>query len=158
MEARRSARARRLSLLADILATKQREVAALRARARVGSVRTPVDAFGALRRAGDAPLRLVTEVKLRSPSAGVLSRALAPGERAVAYAEAGAAMVSVLSDVAYFDGSWEHVAAARKSLDHAGYAIPVLAKDYVVDERQIMEARDRGADAILLIARIVDAV
>ena len=77
MEARRSARARRLSLLADILATKQREVAALRARARVGSVRTPVDAFGALRRAGDAPLRLVTEVKLRSPSACSTSSAIA---------------------------------------------------------------------------------
>jgi indole-3-glycerol phosphate synthase len=144
-----------MSLLDDILASKRREVTALRAQGRRGSDRTPIDAVGALRRDEGGALRLIAEVKLRSPSAGVLSRALPPGERALAYAEAGAAMVSVLSDEKYFDGSWGHVAAARERLDGAGYGVAVLAKDYVLDERQIEEARDRGADAILLIARIV---
>ena len=71
-------------------------------------------------------------------------------------AQAGAAMVSVLCDGPYFDGSWDHLAAARTRFDGAGLAVPLLAKDFVVDERQIEEARDRGADAVLLIARIVD--
>src|ERR1019366_7807199 len=91
----------------------------------------------------------------RTPDAGPLSRALAPGERALAYAEAGAAMVSVLCDAQFFDGAWEHVTAARARLDRAERRVPVLAKEFVVDERQIEEALDRGADAVLLIARIV---
>jgi indole-3-glycerol phosphate synthase len=157
MEARGSAHTRRVSLLADILANKRSEVVALGARKRTGAPRAPIDAVRALRRGRGDPLRLIAEVKLRSPSAGALSRALSPGERALAYAEAGAAMVSVLCDEVYFDGSWEHVARARKRLDDAGRAVPVLAKDFVVDERQVIEARDRGADAVLLIARIVDA-
>jgi indole-3-glycerol phosphate synthase len=77
--------------------------------------------------------------------------------RALAYAEAGAALVSVLCDGPFFDGSWEHLSAARASLDAAGLAVPLLAKEFVLDERQLAEARDRGADAVLLIARIVDA-
>lgn len=145
-----------MSLLAQILATKRREVAELRAVAAIEPTRVPMDVAGVLRRGKGAPLRLIAEVKLRSPSAGSLSRALRPGERAVAYAEAGASMVSVLSDSAFFDGSWEHVGEARLKLDQAGYRVPVLAKDYIVDERQIAEACIRGADAILLIARIVD--
>jgi indole-3-glycerol phosphate synthase len=158
MEARRSARARRVSLLGDILAHKRTEVDALRDRAEVrGPTRTPIDAAKALRRGRGEPLRLVAEVKLRSPSAGALSRALTPGQRALAYAEGGAAMVSVLCDAPYFDGSWEHLKEARQRLDETGRAIPLLAKEFVIDERQIAEARYCGADAILLIARIVDA-
>jgi indole-3-glycerol phosphate synthase len=156
-----------MSLLADILAHKDREIASLRAgdpsRPR-SSERTPLDVLAALRRPPGAPLRLIAEVKLRSPSAGPLSRALTPEARAVAYAESGAAMVSVLCDGGFFDGSWDHLAAARAGLDACGgvgrgadAAVPLLAKDFVVDERQIEEARARGADAVLLIARIVSA-
>jgi indole-3-glycerol phosphate synthase len=65
-------------------------------------------------------------------------------------------MVSVLCDSRYFGGAWEHVAAARDALDRAGRSVPLLAKEFVVDEAQIAEARDRGADAVLLIARIVE--
>lgn len=64
-------------------------------------------------------------------------------------------MVSVLCDAPFFDGSWEHLAAARAALDAAGLAVPLLAKEFIVDARQIAEARDRGADAVLLIARIL---
>jgi indole-3-glycerol phosphate synthase len=146
-----------VSRLEDILAAKRRDVEALRGRARVKARPEPLDVPGALRRPAGSPLRLIAEVKLRSPSAGPLSRALRPEERALAYAEAGATMVSVLCDPAFFDGSWDHLAAARGRLDAAGRAVPLLAKEFVIDERQIEEARDRGADAVLLIARIVDA-
>lgn len=144
-------------MLADILARKAREVDALRARPPRGATREPLDVVAALRRDRGSPLRLIAEVKLRSPSAGPLSRALSPAERALAYADSGAAMVSVLCDEAFFDGSWQHVQAARDQLDAAGLSVPVLAKEFVIDECQIAEARHRGADAVLLIARIVPA-
>jgi indole-3-glycerol phosphate synthase len=148
-----------MSVLERILASKRSEVEALRSRPRAPSPRAtlePLDVLAALRR-GAGPLRLLAEVKLRSPSAGPLSRALTPEARALAYAEAGAATVSVLCDRPFFDGGWEHLSAARAALDAAGRAVPLLAKEFVVDERQVLEARDRGADAVLLIARIVDA-
>ena len=146
-----------MSHLADILEAKRVAVAALRERPRTRATRARagIDVVGALRRPPGAALRLIAEVKLRSPSAGPLSRVLSPAARAVAYAEAGASMVSVLCDARFFDGGWEHLEAARASLDAAGRAVPLLAKDFVIDERQIEEARDRGADGMLLIARIV---
>ncbi len=144
-----------MSRLGDILATKGAEVSELRSRPRAASGRVAHDVVGALRRSPGAPLRLIAEVKLRSPSAGPLSRTLMPAARAVAYAEAGASMVSVLCDAKYFDGSWSDLAACRALLDGAGRTVPLLAKEFVIDERQIAEARDRGGDAVLLIARIV---
>jgi indole-3-glycerol phosphate synthase len=104
----------------------------------------------ALSRPPGAPLRLIAEVKLRSPSAGPLSRALTPGARARAYAEAGATMVSVLCDTLFFDGSFAHLAEARREVN-----VPLLAKEFVLDEVQLDLARAHGADAALLIARIV---
>jgi indole-3-glycerol phosphate synthase len=144
-----------MSLLAQILARKNVEIATLRGRPRRSTARIPLDAAAALRRAARQPLRLLAEVKLRSPSAGALSRSLSPADRAVAYAEAGATMVSVLCDGPFFDGSWDHLEAARQALDAHGFAVPLLAKDFVLDEAQIDEAHARGADAVLLIARIV---
>jgi len=147
-----------MSWLADILASKQREIASLRAVPREGSGRCghrPLDVVAALRR-GDG-LRLIAEVKLRSPSAGALSRTLSPRDRAVVYARTGAAVVSVLCDGPFFDGGWGDLAACRAALDEAGLRVPLLAKEFVLDRRQVEEARDRGADAVLLIARIVDA-
>jgi indole-3-glycerol phosphate synthase len=145
-----------VSRLAEIVEAKRRAVDALGPRRPDRTTRTPIDVVAALHRAG-AGLRLIAEVKLRSPSAGPLSRALTPADRALAYVEAGASMVSVLCDAPYFDGSWDDLAAARARLDAAGRSVPLLAKDFVIDERQIAEARDRGGDAVLLIARIVSA-
>jgi len=144
-----------VSLLADILESKRREIAELQGQARAVSARVVLDVFAALRRRDR--LHLIAEVKLKSPSAGPLSRALAPQARAVAYARAGASMVSVLCDGPFFDGAWEHLAASREALDAAGLRVPLLAKEFVLDARQVQEARDRGADAVLLIARIVSA-
>lgn len=143
-----------MSVLAGIVENKRREVAELGPRTTF-TPRTPIDVVARLRRPAAAPLRLITEIKLRSPSAGPLSRALSPAARALAYAEAGASMISVLCDRAYFDGGWDHVEEVRAALDAAGRAVPVLAKEFVLDERQIDEAKDRGADAVLLIVRIV---
>ena len=143
-------------VLTSILESKRVDVGVLReAGAPTRPSRSPIDVLASLQRPAGAPLRLIAEVKLRSPSAGPLSRALSPADRALAYAEAGAAMVSVLCDAHYFDGSWSHLAEARARLDTAGRAIPLLAKEFVIDERQLDEARARGADAVLLIARIV---
>ncbi|HSY24261.1 MAG TPA: indole-3-glycerol-phosphate synthase [Polyangiaceae bacterium] len=143
-----------MSRLADIVENKRRELAAMGPR-NPSATRVALDVPSRLRRPAGAPLRLITEIKLRSPSAGPLSRALSPAERALVYAEASAAMISVLCDRPYFDGGWEHVEQVRASLDAARHAVPVLAKEFVLDERQIDEAKDRGADAVLLIVRIV---
>jgi indole-3-glycerol phosphate synthase len=99
---------------------------------------------------------LIAEMKHKSPSAGVLSRALDAPSRAEAYASSGATMVSVLCDAPFFDGSWDHLAAARTRLDAIGARAALLAKEFVLDESQIACARRHGADAVLLIARLVD--
>jgi indole-3-glycerol phosphate synthase len=146
-----------VSRLADIVAAKRIEVSRLREQPRRPSGHVPIDVPSALRRAPGSALRFIAEVKLRSPSAGALSRALSPADRAWAYAESGASMVSVLCDGPFFDGSFDHVSAARRRFDAAGARVPLLAKEFVLDTRQVAEARDRGADAVLLIARIGDA-
>lgn len=121
-------------------------------------VRVPTGPRGhvvdALRRKDGAPLRLVCEIKKKSPSAGALSTRLSAEERALAYAENGAAMISVLTDEKFFAGSWHDLAGARIALERAGSPVPLLAKEFVVDERQLVEAASSGADAALLIARI----
>ena len=140
-------------LLDRIVATKRAEIAGMTA-AEGKPTRAPCDVLAALRKP-DA-LALIAEVKFRSPSAGPLSRALDAGERAVVYARGGAAMVSVLCDGAFFDGSWDDLARARAALDEAGFAaVPLLAKEFVIDPVQLDRARAAGADAALLIARIL---
>jgi indole-3-glycerol phosphate synthase len=138
-------------VLAKILAQKRLEVGALK----MVTAPAPADPRGSrvvsrLRRSGE--LRLLTEIKRKSPSAGVLSTALSVGDRARVYAEGGAAMISVLADHAFFDGSWEYVAEARAA---AGDTL-ILAKEFVIDERQIDEAAGAGADAVLLIVRCLE--
>lgn len=145
-------------VLEAIVASKRREVEELRQRpARVRVEAGPRGhVVDALRRAPGEPLRLLTENKKKSPSAGPLSTVLDPGARAVRYAECGAAMISVLADGPFFDGSWDDIARVRQALDAAGHRTPVLAKEFVIDERQLDEARACGADAVLVIVRIVD--
>jgi indole-3-glycerol phosphate synthase len=134
-----------LSLLERILAQKHADVAALRSeRLPAAPARRPVQ----LQRAPGQALRLVAEIKRRSPSAGALSTALGVGERAAAYERAGASMVSVLCDGAFFDGAFQHLREAR-----AACSLPLLCKEFVIDEIQLDAARAFGADAVLLIVR-----
>jgi indole-3-glycerol phosphate synthase len=93
-------------------------------------------------------VRLVAEVKRRSPSAGVIRDDLEPGARAVLYAERGAAAISVLTDGPHFGGSMADLRAATSQV-----AVPVLRKDFILDELQVVEARAAGAAAVLLIVR-----
>jgi indole-3-glycerol phosphate synthase len=144
-----------LPSLASIVESKVRELRAVEP-VEVARDRVPLDVVSALRRGPGDPLRLLTEVKLRSPSAGALSRVLSPEERALVYAKGGAAMVSVLCDGPFFDGSFEHLAAARRRIDEARLRVPLLAKEFVLEAVQIDLAYRSGADSVLLIKRIVD--
>ncbi len=143
-----------MSLLESILATKRKEIDSLVSFPR--GTRTPLAVLPVLRRGRLDPLRLIAEVKFRSPSAGALSRALDAAGRALAYQRAGAAMVSVLCDGEFFDGGWDHLASVRWHLDRTGASIPVLAKEFVLHRAQVLRAHAAGADSVLLIARIVE--
>jgi indole-3-glycerol phosphate synthase len=149
-----------MSLLAQILASKRLEIEALRssipASASASRPRT-LDVVGALRRGPGDRLRIVAEIKKKSPSAGELSREPDVGARAVAYGRGGAAMVSVLCDGPFFGGGWSDLSRAREAVDElsATASVPLLAKEFVLDESQLDRARRAGADAVLLIARIV---
>jgi indole-3-glycerol phosphate synthase len=104
----------------------------------------------ALRRSAGSPLRIIAEVKRQSPSAGLLRAEYDPSAIASTYEEAGAAAISVLTESGRFGGSIEDLARVRERV-----RVPILLKDFVVDERQIYEARARGADAVLLIVALL---
>lgn len=95
---------------------------------------------------------VIAEVKRRSPSQGVIREDLDPAGHAGAYARGGAVAVSVLTDEAHFGGSLDDLRRVT-----AAVAVPVLRKDFVIHEAQILEARAAGASAVLLIARILSA-
>jgi indole-3-glycerol phosphate synthase len=92
-------------------------------------------------------INVIAECKRRSPSRGVLRGAYDPVAIATAYGEAGAAAISVLTEATFFDGSLEHLVAVRQAVPE----LPILRKDFIVSEYQLLEARAGGADAVLLI-------
>lgn len=96
-------------------------------------------------------LNVIAECKRRSPSRGVLRADYDPGTIAAAYTRAGAAAISVLTEPSFFDGSLDHLAAVRRAC-----ARPLLRKDFIVDEYQVLEAAAAGADAVLLIVAALD--
>src|SRR5437899_1381590 len=112
----------------------------------------PRDLLAALRPQGSKPaVRLIAEVKRASPSKGLLAPNLHPVELARTYAANGAAAISVLTEPHFFLGSPDYLTAIKQAVD-----VPVLRKDFIIDEYQVYEARAWGADAILLICAILD--
>ncbi len=136
------------TFLDKIVVRKIQEVAALAIDLTRFSSGEPRDFVRALRR---DTVALIAEVKHASPSKGILIEDFDPVALGASYADHGAAAISVLTDRDFFMGSLDDLAAVR-----AEVSIPVLRKDFIIDERQIVEARLACADAILLIVAILD--
>lgn len=143
-----------MSVLDQILAAKLEEirrlrpcVAALREQA---AGQAPAKPFAAALRAGKH-VALIAEFKRRSPSAGWIRRDGSVAEITTAYSEAGARAISVLTDINFFGGGLDDLRAARDKT-----SVPIMRKDFVLDEMQLLEARAAGADAVLLIVRVLD--
>jgi len=150
-------------ILNKILDVKATEVAAAKKHRDFNSLRRDVESDAALRadlRGFEASLRrtiaagragVIAEVKKASPSKGVLRADFRPADIAQSYENGGAACLSVLTDVQFFQGSPEYLKQARAACD-----LPVIRKDFIVDLYQVYEARAMGADAILLIVAALD--
>ena len=149
-----------MSILDEIFAHKRIEVTARRQKLSVGDLEavipdlpTPMDFTAALRRDTDSALRLIAEVKYRSPSKGILCPDFDPLGLARTYAENGAAAISVLTDEKYFGGSLEIL----QSIANLDLGLPLLRKDFIFDRYQLLEARAAGASAVLLIVAMLEA-
>ncbi|WP_323961719.1 indole-3-glycerol phosphate synthase TrpC [Arthrobacter sp. JZ12] len=146
-----------MTVLDDIIAGVREDLDTRKARLPLEEVRTlaaqapaPRDAHAALCD-GASGLRVIAEVKRKSPSKGDLSAIADPAELASAYERGGAAVVSVLTEERRFGGSLADLDAVRAAVE-----LPILRKDFTVDEYQIWEARAHGADLILLIVAALD--
>jgi indole-3-glycerol phosphate synthase len=148
-----------MNILDTIVEEKKREVAKLPARLiAVGDLRDAMlehgerrDFIGALKNPRCGDIALIAEVKKASPSAGVICKDFNPVRIAKEYEAAGASCLSVLTDEKFFQGSLDYLRQIR-----AAVKLPLLRKDFIIDERQILEAIEWGADAILLIVAILN--
>src|SRR5438876_11716662 len=146
-----------MSVLQEIVANTREEVAQRRTATpraalerRCADATPALDFEGALRPSPGA-VRLIAEVKKASPSRGVLAEDLDPATLAATYAAHGADAISVLTDEKYFHGSLDDLRRVRAAVD-----VPLLRKDFTIDEYQLWESRAAGADAVLLIVSILE--
>lgn len=142
------------NILDKIVIQKRKEVAQRKQSLPLASLKesiarrqTPLDLALAL---GGDQIHLIAEVKRASPSRGVLCPDFNPVALAKDYAQGGAAAISVLTEINYFEGSLEHLAAIREEI-----SLPLLRKDFIFDPYQVYESRAYGADALLLIVAIL---
>lgn len=146
-------------ILNQIVAVKRQEVAAALKRKSLADMRFDAesrvltrDFVGAMRaKVASGKPAVIAEIKKASPSKGVIRADFVPADIAQSYAEYGAACLSVLTDVQFFQGCVDYLKQARASCH-----LPVLRKDFMVDPYQIYESRAMGADAVLLIAACLD--
>jgi indole-3-glycerol phosphate synthase len=148
-----------MSVLDGIIAYKREEVAArkrerswalIEAEAFAEPHGPPRDFYSALKACVDRPA-LIAEIKKASPSKGLIRAAFEPTELARAYADGGAACLSVLTDAPSFQGHEDFLIAARQTC-----SLPILRKDFMIDPWQVFESRAIGADAILIIMTALD--
>ena len=148
-----------MDILDKIVAVKREEISLARRRRDMASLRRDAESLGGQRdfiaslrtRIAEGHAGVIAEVKKASPSKGVLREHFVPAEIAESYARGGAACLSVLTDVQFFQGAVAYLEQAR-----AACALPVLRKDFMIDAYQVFEAREMGADCILLIAACLD--
>ncbi len=143
-------------ILDDILANKKNELAETKRRVPFADIKAKVLDAGPVRGFGksitsDGEIRLIAEVKKASPSKGVIREDFDPSAIAGIYEEAGASCLSVLTEKRYFQGSLEYLDRIRQTVK-----LPLLRKDFIIDEYQIFEARTAGADAVLLISACLE--
>ncbi len=143
-------------IIEKILETKKIEIKALNDQFKFIKLQNLAEAFPPARDFKSAvqnkeKMNIIAEIKKGSPSAGEIIKNYEPLLFAKAYEESGASAISVLTDQKFFFGVLAHLKAVKE-----GTNIPVLRKDFIIDPLQVMESRLAGADAILLIARILD--
>jgi indole-3-glycerol phosphate synthase len=146
-------------ILDKIVAVKRDEISLARRKRDLASLRRDAESLGGQRdfvgalrdKIASGAAAVIAEVKKASPSKGVLREHFVPADIAASYESHGAATLSVLTDVHFFQGSPAFLEQAR-----AACALPVLRKDFMVDAYQLFEARAMGADCILLIAACLD--
>jgi len=142
-------------MLDEIIARKREEVEhrkkilpLAQLRKRIAQQKPPLNFALALK---GKHMGLIAEVKQASPSRGILSKNFNPVELATSYAQGGANAISVLTEVNYFKGSIDYLAAIREPVE-----LPLLRKDFIFDPYQVYESRAYGADALLLIVAILN--
>jgi indole-3-glycerol phosphate synthase len=157
-----------MNRLEEILRVKREEVKRLKprranldrsAKGRIRRGEQVQNAFTSALQQGDEQLAVIAEVKKASPSAGVIAKSFDPAAIVKNYEHAGANAISVLTDTKFFQGSPEDLVKVRKTV-----SLPLLRKDFILDEIQVIESKAIGADAILLIvaaleqAQLVDLI
>ena len=144
-----------MNRLEQILQTKRAEIERLRARAqelkRQAAQRNDFRDFRSALQQSDGRLAVIAEIKKASPSAGVIAEAFDPIEIAKDYERGGANAISVLTDTKFFRGKLQDLADVRRAV-----SVPLLRKDFILDEIQIAESAANGADAILLIVAALE--
>ena len=145
-----------MSILDAIIQNKIAEVAMNKSKVSLQELKEKIqkqeparDFLGSLRK--KAPLSIIAECKQRSPSKGTLISPYVPETIAKSYEDGGAAAISVLTDGVFFGGTLEDIRKVRQKT-----SIPILRKDFIIDEYQIFESRAWGADSFLLIAGVLD--
>lgn len=142
-------------ILDDIIKVKEKEVAVLKEKFSGKDPKKLVEGLSHTRNFlsafGPGKFSLIAEIKKASPSAGIIRPLFDPISLAKTYEESGAAAISVLTDEQFFQGKLEYIKAAKEST-----TIPILRKDFIIDELQVYESRIAGADAILLIKKVLD--
>src|ERR1700694_2471294 len=144
-----------MNRLDEILRTKRAEIERLRPRAteldRQARARNDFRSFHSALARANGKLALIAEIKKASPSAGVIAESFDPVATAKKYERAGAAAISVLTDEKFFQGKLDHLVDVRSAV-----SVPLLRKDFVLEEVQIAESAANGADAILLIVAALE--